>query len=389
MSTPNIHSFSPKDSPKQVGHIVTFKSTVTDHVNHTNAMARRRRFNPHAVFSTIHKGFAISTTMTDEAIATLMQQEPSIESIEPDLEVIGFVAQQVPWGVRRVGATASTSSANINNVQEPIATHIFVLDTGVSPHPDLNLVEALSFVLMEPSVLDLNGHGTAVAGVAAARDNGFGVVGVAPGAPIHSYRCLGTNGSGSFSSIMAALDRVAAWKTANTSTLAVVNMSLGGFTGNFAYTPLDTCVQRLIVQHNIPVVVAAGNSGDLAALYSPAHTTEAITVGAYDANNTVTSWSNYGNVVDILAPGANILTTSYTPRTKKYSYVTYNGTSFSCPHVAGAVALYLARNPNTPATNVASAMIALAATGQSAGSNASISTSFPDTTNLGLWVAST
>jgi subtilisin len=325
--------------------------------------------------------------MNEVAIEQIKRLESDlIESIEPDLEVTAS-AQEIPWGVRRVGATAITSSASINNTDNPISTHIFVLDTGVSLHPDLNVVEQLSFVSTEKSVIDLNGHGTAVAGVAAARDNTFGVVGVAPGAPVHSYKCLDSNGSGSFSSIIAALDKVAAWKLANTASRCVVNMSLGGYTGSFAYTALDSTTQKLIVQYGIPVVVAAGNSGDLATLYSPAHTVEAITVGAYDSNNGVTTWSNYGGVVDILAPGANVLTTSYNKKTKKYGYITYNGTSFSCPHVAGAVALYLAANPNAIPSDISSALRTIASQAQGAGLNPAISSNFPDTTNLSIWVA--
>ena len=381
-----MNNFEPKQFPNQTGHIIFYKDNVTDHLSESYRMGKRNGFVPTALFSNIRRGFAVPF-MADDKLEKLTQKESRfIDSIEPDLEVQAF-AQEVPWGVGRIGATASTSSATINNTGPDATVHIFVLDTGVSPHPDLNVVEAKSFVPAETSVLDLNGHGTGVAGVAAARDNTVGVVGIAPGAPIHSYKCLDKAGSGSYSAIIAALDSVVGWKLKNPTQLAVVNMSLGGYTGTFTYTVLDSTVQKVINQYNIPVVVAAGNSGDLAALYSPAHTVEAITVGAYNAVNTVTSWSNYGSVVDIQAPGANILTTSYDARRKKYGFVTYNGTSFSCPHVAGAVALYLSRFPTATPADILTQLKTIGHAALTAGTNPAITSLFPNTTNLSVFVA--
>lgn len=98
----------------------------------------------------------------------------------------------------------------------------------------------------------------------------------------------------------------------------------------------------------ITVVVSAGNDGVNASLYSPAHTPEAITVGAYGSDRKVSSFSNTGSVVDLYAPGDNVSVVAAGP----YARFVYreSGTSIAAPHVAGAAALVLAKYPNyTPA----------------------------------------
>lgn len=393
MNNPNTPFTQTPESATR-GFIIRFKDHVAanDVLGRANSVMRRRKPARSTMPTVVHsqtfskaiKGFAIP--VVDDAYVESLRNDPDVESIEPDLEVQAF-AQNIPWGVTRVGATALTSSATINGTGPFATTNVFVLDTGVAPnHPDLRRVSAMSFVPTEMSVDDMNGHGTAVAGVAAAVDNTAGIVGIAPGAPVHSYKCLDKNGSGQFSWIIAALDAVVAWKTANPTQPAVVNMSLGSYVGSFSYTALDYAVQSLTLK-GVPVVVAAGNSGDVASLYSPAHTAEAITVGAYDSGNKVTTWSNYGSAVDILAPGANILTTGISSKTRKPTYVTYNGTSFSAPHVAGAVALYLARNPTATPADIAAALKTLGQQANNSGASPLVNSTFPDTTQVSLYVA--
>lgn len=370
---------SQKELPNQVGYIIKYKDTVENVELTTQQIHRRRQLPPvTGMFTRAFKGFSVPMVFESRMEKLLAEESAHIESYEPDYEVEAF-AQQVPWGIANVGAPQSSIAA-IDNTGGNNGVHIFVLDTGVSPHPDLNVVEAISLLQRESTALDMNGHGTGVAGVAAARDNTIGVVGMAPGSPIHSYKCLDAKGSGAFSTIIAAVEKVIAWKIANPTLPAVVNMSLGAYVGTFAQNSLDQAVAKLINTYGVPVIVAAGNSGDMADLYSPAHVPEAITVGAYDSANKMTSWSNYGAVLDILAPGANILTTGYSPKTRKYTYVTYNGTSFSAPHVAGAAALYLTATPNASPDAIRTALRALARSD-------AVSVSLPSTTNLALNVA--
>lgn len=161
------------------------------------------------------------------------------------------------------------------------------------------------------------------------------MVGVAPGAKIHSFKVLNQHGGGSSSAIIAAIDRVIQFKKAFPDNRVVINLSLGGYAGTTNYGALDLCVLSAIRDHKITVVVAAGNNSSDAGMYTQAHVYEAITVGAYDADNAFAAFSNYGAVVDLLAPGKGVVTTNINSSVKVIS-----GTPFSCPYTAGAAALY-------------------------------------------------
>ena len=362
---------TPEISAKQVGHIVCFKNNVSNFSKLVVEMGLRHRMPVFHAYNHAIKGF--STKLTNTQISQIMSRyRQYIESIEPDLEV-KVLAQTVPWGISRIGTPLPTGTNTTKDID------VFVLDTGVQiTHPDLNVVESLSFVTTEKNVDDLNGHGTAVAGVIAARDNSRNVIGVAPGARIRSYKVMDKNGSGAFSSIIAGVNKVIQWKIANplVQNKVVINLSLGGFTGSSSYNALDNAILTAI-QNNITVVVAAGNSGNNAIYYTPAHVVEAITVGAYDVTNKMPSWSNYGSVVDILGPGVNILTTYKGGKT-----ATISGTSFSAPHVAGAAALYLIKNPTATPVQVSDALKTL----ENDLSNPDISTSYPNTTTKSIFV---
>lgn len=371
------------EKARSLGHIVLFKDQVpeNDVQAHANRMARQHRLTVDSVFTAGLKGFASSLPL--QAVNAILQREGAIvQSIEPDLEIKGY-AQTVPWGISRIGTTDAGCSATIDGASTPsMNVDLFILDTGVqASHPDLNVVESLSFVRTERATDDGNGHGTACAGVAAAKDNSEYVVGVAPGARIHSYKVLDRTGSGSFSYAISAVDRVMKWKAQNPTAQnkVVINLSLGAYTGSTAYSTFDNALVKAI-QNGITVVVAAGNDGHDAAYYSPAHVTQAITVGAYDVGNRLTTWSNYGSVVDILAPGANILTTYIRNNTAVVS-----GTSFSAPYVAGAAALYLRQNPTSTPSQVAAALVAKAANDYS-GANPAVIVGVPNTTNRSLYV---
>lgn len=264
-----------------------------------------------------------------------LKQDPFIVSIENDFEC-KLSAEYVSWGVTRINAdTAPTAVAGNVNVD------VFVIDTGVSLHPDLNVVERRNYS-SESSVNDRNGHGTAVAGVIGAYANGQYTRGVAPGCRIRSYKALNRNGSGTITGIINAINAVIRWKQLNVNKPAIINLSLGADTSSTSYNSLDRAVLNAI-NNNIVVCIAAGNSGIDASFATPAHVVEAITVGAYDINNVMPTWSNYGSIVDIEAPGVSIVMLS--PNTS--TLTTMSGTSFSSPHVAGCCALYLANNPTT------------------------------------------
>jgi subtilisin family serine protease len=155
------------------------------------------------------------------------------------------------------------------------------------------------------------------------------MVGTAPNVNLIAVKVLNRNGSGSNSNVIAGINYVAQWKTANPTFKGVVNMSLGGGVS----APLDTAVRNLINNFGVPVCVAAGNEAQNAANTSPARVAEAITVGAYNnTNNRYADFSNFGSGVDLLAPGVNIRSCWL-----RNGYRVLSGTSMAAPMVAGAV----------------------------------------------------
>ena len=263
--------------------------------------------------------------------------------VEPDLRVSACALQQTPWGVIRSQGVAARSRFPVL-----VNADVFVFDTGIQRrHPDLRVASAVSCVAHEPTPEDLNGHGTAVAGVIAALDNRRDVVGVAPGARIHSVKVLDATGSGYLSDILTGIEYMILWKRRNRrrDNQIVANFSLGAFTGSEGYTALDFAIARA-VREGITCVVAAGNESQDARLVTPAHCREAITVGAFDAANRFASFSNFGPAVDVLAPGVAVRTTYVGSALANIS-----GTSFAAPHVAGAALVHLlrTRGRRTPA----------------------------------------
>lgn len=174
---------------------------------------------------------------------------------------------------------------------------------------------------------DCNGHGTHVAGTVGGR-----AYGVAKDVELISVRVFSCVGRTTWSRIIQAIE----WVTENAVKPAVVNMSIGGN----AADPVDAAVENSVAQ-GIHYVIGAGNSNADACNYSPARTPGAITVGSTDINNFKANSSNFGDCVDVYAPGHDITSASYQD---DISTISKNGTSMATPHVTGLAALYLQNN---------------------------------------------
>ena len=259
----------------------------------------------------------------------------------------------MPTGVRRIGRRGTDLLAGLPATDADVA----LLDSGVNASAELSVAGGTARV--GDGIADLNGHGTHVAGIVAARNNRGGVVGVAPGARIWSVRVLGRDNTGWISDAICGLD----WVYANRATIDVVNMSLGG-PGSVgpacSASAYRTAVCR-VVEAAIPIA-AAGNQGREMGEFTPAAFPEVVAVVALadsdgraggrgpktctgDTDDTLARFSNYGEGVDIAAPGACIRSLGR----KSGSVVSMSGTSMVAPHVAGALALFKAGQPDADA----------------------------------------
>ena len=222
---------------------------------------------------------------------------------------------------------------------------IAVLDTGADlDHPDLSgkLLPGWNAIHPGASVDDDNGHGTFVAGVAAGRtNNGTGVAGVAWLSRVMPVKVLGANGSGTDADVVEGIQ----W--AVNAGADVINLSLSGEGRSAA---LDTWV-KYAVDHNVVVVAAAGNDGVDVPNY-PAASPGVVSVGATDPSGQLAHFSNWGDTVDLVAPGMDIVSTA-----RGGGYAIGDGTSFACPLTAGVAALVRAREPGLAARDVAARLI--------------------------------
>jgi subtilisin family serine protease len=232
------------------------------------------------------------------------------------------------WHLERIGAdkawSVSTGSPGVI---------IAVVDTGVdASHPDLagRVLAGFDFVSGDGDASDDHGHGTQVAGIAAAAgDNGSGVAGVAWKVRILPVKVLDSSGCGYYSDIIAGI-RYAADNGA-----AAINLSLsGGARSDALQEAVDYALSRGAV-----VVAAAGNDA-LDTLGYPAACRGVIAVGATDRDDIPAAFSNRGEGLDLVAPGISVFTTS-----RGGGFTAVSGTSASAPQVAGAAALLRSVNP--------------------------------------------
>lgn len=267
-----------------------------------------------------------------------LRYDPRIEYVEPNYKAQALLVPNDPllsnqWGLFTIKAADNAQSA-WNLSQGSSSVEIAILDTGIDEaHPDLrDKISRSQNFTNSPTVQDVFGHGTHVAGIAAAAtNNGQGIAGVAYQVKLANLKVLDDNGSGYYSWIASGL----IW--AADQRIPVVNMSLGGSSSSLLLSDAVTYATN----KGTLLVGAAGNSGKNTYTY-PAAFDQVIAVAATDKNDNKASFSNYGTWVDIAAPGVAIYSTLPTYPNKVSSLRSYgylNGTSMATPFVAGTAAL--------------------------------------------------
>ncbi|MDX2207376.1 MAG: S8 family serine peptidase, partial [Gemmatimonadales bacterium] len=288
--------------------------------------------------------------------------DPAVESVEADFvsdlaevrrdwPALGVVLRDrtpdtVGWGVTKINAPAAWS-AGVTGA----GVKVGIMDSGIDiAHPDLGVSGGFDFTTSSasPTAYDdnigiCNGHGTHVAGIVAARQNGSGVIGVAPDAQLYSLKVFEIIDGGCKawgSNQIAALD----WAVANG--IKVVSISIGGTTFSQSYQDAVTTATNA----GVVVVAAAGNNSSTV-LNFPGAYSGVTAVGSVNSSNIRSSWSNTGNNLWLAAPGEGIVSTMPGGGTGSKS-----GTSMATPHVSGLVALYFQSSPGASAAQVRNAL---------------------------------
>jgi serine protease len=395
---------APKDETFD-GFIVTYRNPTSAKTN-AAGLATKMGAASKAVGASVRMSRTLSTgadlIRTDrkldltesKAMMVELMKDPNVLAVEPDRRVYPRFVPNDPLYAQQWHYKNGPGGINLEpawDITKGNGVVIGVIDTGIVPHSDLlgQTVPGYDFITDPDIAVDGDGHdadpndpgdwhdgecnffgipedsswhGTHVAGtIAALTDNGVGVAGVAPGAKILPLRALGKCG-GTFSDLIDAITwgsgGTVAGVPANANPAEVINMSLGG--GGTCSVALQTAIDAA-VGRGTTMVVAAGNSNGDAIEEQPAGCNNVISVAAVGPTGTKASYSNFGTVVDVAAPGGSgvlpetdqVLSTLNLGLTDQGAegYAWYLGTSMATPHVAGVVALMQAvsTTPKTPA----------------------------------------
>ncbi|KAG8937330.1 subtilisin-like serine protease [Tulasnella sp. 418] len=277
-----------------------------------------------------------SGTFSQDFIDILTNSD-KIEAVSEDAMVYtNTVQKNAPWGLQRITQKKKLSKDDTDALNYKYSydgkagegVDVYVVDTGIHvKHKEFEGRAKWSFSAFEGLDDDGNGHGTHCAGTIGGK-----TFGVAKKVKLFAVKVLDDEGSGTSSSVVAGINFVIK-EVKKTKRPSVISMSLGG--------GRDRAIDRAVkaaIKRGVHVIVAAGNSDEDADYFSPARVEEAITVGAMDIHDVRAPFSNFGDVVDVFAPGVDIISAWIG---SKDATNILSGTSMATPHVSGLAAYLL------------------------------------------------
>ncbi|RDW76078.1 subtilisin-like serine protease PR1A-like protein [Coleophoma crateriformis] len=338
-------------------YIVVYNTNVTtttmeSHLESVSALlSKRDAAGGIGATYNIHDSFAGYAITADAATIDAIASAPEVAYVEQDAKVYASTLTTqtgAPWGLGRISHRAKGTTSYIYDTTAGSGVTVYVVDTGVyAAHSQFGGRASMGANFVSGSAnTDENGHGTHCSGTIAGS-----TYGVAKSAKIVGVKVLDASGSGTNSGVISGIQ----WVANNAPAKSVLSMSLGG-----AYSSAVNSAVTSTVSAGVTVVVAAGNNNANAANYSPASAASAITVGAIDQNDARASFSNYGSVLDVFAPGVSVLSAWIGSTTATN---TISGTSMATPHVAGLAAYLIALEGLSSPAAVVARITALATSG--------------------------
>ncbi|KAF4447412.1 putative endopeptidase K [Fusarium austroafricanum] len=309
----------------------------------------------------------------DKSTIKEIKKNPDVAAVEEDrVWTINFVEEEkeeeeslvkralttqtgAPWGLGTVSHRESGSTSYIYDTNAGTNTYAYVVDTGCrTTHNEFEGRAQAVYTAFSGDNADGVGHGTHVAGTIAGK-----TYGVSKKATIQAVKVF--KGTSSSTSIIlagfnwAANDIISKSRTGR----SVINMSLGGGFSAAFNNAVNSASSSGVIS-----AIAAGNENQNAANVSPASAASAITVGAIDSSWSIASYSNWGTVLDIFAPGSSVLSAWYTSNSATNSI---SGTSMATPHIAGLVLYGISVNGVSGVSGVTNWLTSTATSGEISG----------------------